>query len=246
VDVLGAGRSSVFAEGPLGYVQAWAGRAGLDASVIELYWSDDALSWELVHSIAAGRDAHVYAAGGGPDGFVVAARLGADDGPLMLASGDGRTWFEAPEQPALADDDVVMTVAPVGPDWLAAGWRSVAEPAGGIDLWSSADGLLWEPAGSIAPPDDVEPFGTRVMYPSHMISHGGSLFLSGAQAVEGSDTRPLGVWTSTDGRSWEEMDLGGPAEVRAVDGLECCLWLGGRLGRHEGDAVIWRWDPTAR
>jgi hypothetical protein len=139
-----------------------------------------------------------------------------------------------------------MTVAPLGTDWVAAGWRSVSDLARGIDLWSSADGLHWEPAGSIAPPDDVEPFGTRVMYPSHLISRGDTLFLSGARAVEGSETRPLGVWTSTDGHTWEEMDLGGPAEVRAVDGVECCFWLGGRLGRDDGEAVIWRWDPSAR
>ena len=84
------------------------------------------------------------------------------------------------------------------------------------------------------------------MYPSHLISAGGHLFLSGALAAEGSETRPIGVWTSTDGSTWEPLDLGGYAEVRAVDGVECCFWLGGRLGSDDGEAVIWRWDPSAR
>lgn len=244
VDVVPPG--GVVAESPLGYVLASVVRPSIDASVIELYRSDDAVSWELVHSVAAGRSAEVDAAGGGQEGFVVAART--DPGnvrQLILASADGRTWFEAPEQPALADDDTVMAVASIGPDWVAAGWRSASEPSTGIDLWSSADGLNWESAGSILPDLGEEAFGTRVMYPSHLLSHGDYLFLSGAFASEGSETRPRSIWTSTDGRAWEEVPIEGHAEVRAVDGIECCIWLGGRLG-DDGEAVIWRWDPSGR
>ncbi len=234
-----------FGAGPLGYLQARVERTTV-GSTIELYISEDALHWELVHAVSAGTGASIRAAAAGEDGFVVAAQVDPDQPMLILASGDGRNWFEAPEQPSFTDDDVVITVAPIGPDWVAAGWRSVSGPSTGIDLWYSVDGLHWEPSGDIPPPEGVEPLGTRAMYPSHMISISGILFLSGAYAAEGSETRPLAVWTSADGRAWEQLDLGGFAEVGAVDRIDCCLWLGGRLGSDTGEAVIWRWDPSLR
>jgi hypothetical protein len=232
----------VVAEGPLGYVVARR-MVSTDADVIELHLSEDGVNWELVETVDVGPGAYPQAAGAGPEGFVVAV---GDVGhaPIILASGDGRTWFEAPPQATLTSDDIVMAVAPSGPDWVAAGWRSVSGPAEGIDLWRSADGLNWEAGGSI-PASEVEAVGTRVLYPSHLVSRGDRLFLSAARAVEGSETRPLAVWTSSDGRSWEEIDFGGPAEVRAVAVTDCCFLLGGRLGMDVGDAAIWRWDPPA-
>jgi hypothetical protein len=235
----------VMAEGPLGYVQARAAGSEPNAPHIEVYWSDDASSWELVHATIGSVSAFPTAAGAGQEGFVITARRTGQEAPFILASGDGRTWFEAPDQHAFADGDIVMEVAPIGPDWVAAGWRSESRTGRGIDLWTSADGLTWEAAGSIEPDEELQGQGTRVMYPSHFVSRGGSLFLSGAVSSEGSEARPLGVWTSTDGISWEAFDLGGYAEVQAVDGIECCFWLGGRLGSDTGEAVIWRWDPSA-
>jgi len=240
-----SGRGAAIAGGELGYVLAAASFNSAESSMINVWWSEDALNWDHVHSVDAGSGANVSSAGGGPEGFVVAARTDSDAPPLILASGDGRAWFEAPQQPSLTADDVVMTVAPVGPDWVAAGWRALSGPGAGIDLWRSADGLNWDPAGSIEPDEDWRGQGTRAMYPSHLIVRGGMLFLSGALAAEGSDTRPLAVWTSTDGLGWQRLDLGGDAEVRAVDGIECCLWLGGRIGQGTGEAVIWRWDLSA-
>ena len=244
VDIVPA--RGIVGQGPLGYVQALVEPLSSGASAIELYVSEDGRSWELVHTVEADADAHVYGVGGGPEGFVVAARREVDGAPTLLASSDGRTWFEAPEQPALSADDVVMAVAPLGRDWVAAGWRSMSGPGRGIDLWTSADGLRWEEAASLVPDPSEEAFGTRVMYPSHLLSSGDILFLSTAFAVEGSGTRPRSVWTSRDGESWEQVALGASGEVRAVAETDCCLWLAGRVGTDEGEAAVWRWDRASQ
>jgi hypothetical protein len=224
------------AGGARGYVQA-----GTTDDGIQVYWSPDALTWELVHE-TSGAGAFVRSAGAGPEGFVVVGNDGA--APVSLASGDGRTWFASPPQASLAASDILMKVAPIGPDWVAAGWRG--EESEGIELWWSADGLTWALIDSLLPAEDTEPFGTRVMYPGHLVSTGDLLFLSAAWAVEGTETRPLWVWISADGRTWELLELGDSAEVRAISDAGCCLALGGRIGRNTGEAIIWRWDPVPR
>jgi hypothetical protein len=224
------------AGGARGYVQA-----GTTDDGIQVYWSPDALTWELVHEMS-GEGAYVRSAGAGPEGFVIVGTDGAT--PVSLASGDGRTWFTSLPQASVAASDILMKVAPIGSDWVAAGWRD--EESEGIELWWSADGLTWASTDSLLPAEDMEPFGSRVMYPGHLVSAGDRLFLSAAWAVEGTETRPLWVWISADGRAWELLELGDSAEVRAISDAGCCLALGGRIGRNTGEAIIWRWDPVPR
>jgi len=76
-------------------------------------------------------------------------RLGPDGEPepMVLASGDGLTWLEAPQ--AFGRDDAA-SIEPVmtslGRDWIVA----MPMPDDSASVWYSANGLDWESVGSIA------------------------------------------------------------------------------------------------
>lgn len=226
------------AEGPLGYVQAAVLPADGDVHTLEIHTSDDALSWNLVHTMDVPRGSVVRAVGVGPEGYVVTYDEAREERrSRILASADGSSWHQAPEQASLAPDDIVMVIADLGPDWVGAGWFGI--DASAIALWSSTDGLTWERTGALTSSTASD------AYPAHLFESNGRLFLNASIAAEGSDTRPAGVWTSLDGRTWEPIDLGPEAEVRAALPADCGFLLGGRIGIDSGEAAIWCWDPEA-
>ena len=223
----------VIAEGPLGYLQALVARDESGSATLQIYTSADALAWQLAYSIDVPSGAFVWAAGVGPEGYVVTYdEAGDDTRSRVLASADGSTWHPAPDQPSFASDDIVMAISDLGSDWVAAGWVRLDD--GAIALWWSADGLNWERVGTLTA--DIESFGV----PADLFELDGRLFLNVSLAMEGSETRPAAVFTSLDGQNWEMLGVGPEAEVRTGLTTDCCLLLGGRIGIEGAEAVIWR------
>ena len=227
--------NGVIAEGPLGYLQALVTTDESGSATLEIYTSADALVWQPVHTVDLPAGSFVWAAGVGPEGYVVTYDEAGDIRSRVLASADGSTWHAAPEQPSFAADDIVMAISDLGSNWVGAGWSGFDSSA--ITLWWSADGLNWERVGTLTA--DVEYFGAA----ADLFEVDGRLFLNTSLAMEGSETRPAGIWTSLDGRSWEPLDLGPEAEVRSGLATDCCLLLGGRIGIQAGEAAIWRLGP---
>lgn len=137
--------------------QAWPasmaqGAQGHVALVVEpevptqsLWWSPDGRTWERVRDLGS---EGAYSVGAGDEGFVVAGwRNNSSQQPYTVASGDGRSWFEASTPPGVA-----AGLVPRGGDWLAVS-REVAVGVGEPStarIWSSANGLTWEQSGSFA------------------------------------------------------------------------------------------------
>lgn len=218
---------------PLGHVRA---HFDLAARAITVFASADAVTWELVFSRPA-QNAVVRDVGTGPEGFVIVAEDSERHVPIVLASADGREWFEAPSQDSLPPDSTLIAVEPIGPDWLVAGW----EPGGttGIATWWSANGLEWEKAATIT--SDAPWFG----FPAGLHSTADRLVLSASKAVEGALPRFIASWTSADGITWGQVPLGPEAGVEAVMDRGDRILLGGRMGETDGRAMIWSWDPES-
>lgn len=230
------------AQGPLGSIMATTRRDG-DSFVAEIYFSVDAIDWELAYESPPVADLIIDATGAGPEGFVVAMRsrdqLTSPVEAFTRASSDGRSWVTSP--PSGAGPEVFSTVAPIGPDWVAATFAQVspeldAPTSGSMAVWWSANGLDWEPVAQIDDPYGRERFGA----PSYLVSTGERLFLSATLLAEGVESRPMGVFSSTDGRIWSMVDLGTEAEVRTARTNGSHLLLGGRAG---ADALAWRVSP---
>jgi hypothetical protein len=224
------------ASGPLGHVQATYDR---EDQVVNIFTSVDAASWDIVFTQPVA-DGQVRAVGAGPEGFVVVAEtFGGDEStPIVFASSDGTTWFQAPPQPSLSPGSIVTRVAPLGPDWVAVGLDPTRP--GAIATWRSANALDWQEASAIT--SDAELFG----FPAELVSVGDRVVLSASQAAEGSLTRPIGTWATSDGLTWEPFALGDEAEVRASLVRGDRILLGGRIRRSEGAATIWSWVPADR
>jgi hypothetical protein len=113
-----------------------------DTPTFAVWWSAEGRAWERVHDLG---DTAAYWVSAGDEGFVIAGYRNASQEPHTIASGDGRTWFEASTPP-----DVAAGVVPRGGDWLAVS-REVEVVIGApstAGVWTSADGLAWEPSGS--------------------------------------------------------------------------------------------------
>lgn len=114
---------------------------------LSVWWSGDGRAWDRVQDLGAELS---FALGAGDEGFVVAGTRGSDANsaaPYAIASGDGRTWFEAETPPAAA-----AAVAARGGDWVALSTDRpvvLGEP-GDARVWSSADGLSWTEIGGHA------------------------------------------------------------------------------------------------
>lgn len=151
---------------------------------------------------------------------------------LSLASADGVSWFESSSQPALSDSVALWSLASHGGDWVAAGF---SREDGRIPVSWSANGLDWQIVAWLTDPFGREAFG----YGAYLVSDGERLFLSAGIQAEGIESRPGGVWTSDDARTWQHLALGEEAEVRAVVRSDGAFLLGGRIGDSGADAMVW-------
>ena len=208
-------------DGPKGYLSSttWANDSGL---VDELWFSTDGITWELVRRFQAGDDGwttslHDYEAGA--EGFVLTGmryEVESDDRtyvPVVQASSDGRTWFDA--EPGTLPDGPDLLVAPIGGDWIMTATNS----GDGTDTaWFSANGLAWERRGEIdvplpasAPAEDSVPLvGT-------LLPAGDRVFVSGAvQICCHTPWWAAGIWSSFDGSQWERLGFPEDTVIRAA------------------------------
>ena len=155
-------------------------------------WSSlDGKNWSLVTGSAG------WTARGGHQALVHNGRmyvLGGRDANGhrndVWSSADGVTWRK---------DKANNSV-----DWVLALYQAVAHNGrmyvlGGYnksDVWSSADGSSWRFEGNAA-------WGLRHLHQA--VSHAGRLYvLGGIERVDNSDNRRNDVWSSLDGRIWEQ------------------------------------------
>lgn len=187
----------------LGSVNVVVGSAGyllsgirFDTGRDELWLSPDGRQWELVRELPP-RNGPLYEdiqrIAAGAEGFVAAGIR--ESAPYLIASSDGREWFEAPDQPALHQIGAPPRIGAIGGEWVI--------PHGNA-VWHSADGLNWEASGTMG--------GSG--YDAALASTGAELFLTMASPAGMPGVVPTGVWSSVDGRAWERADL--PAEAYVV------------------------------
>ena len=214
--------------GPKGYLLA-----GRDDGPGGLWLSADGLAWRSVHALTQTDTTYegITDIGAGEDGFVAVGTTGVRDGEqtyFALASGDGSTWFRA-DEPFPADEGHagIAFVAPIGRDWVAtAGWTGSA-----TQFWRSANGMEWEQAGVLEQAPPVHPV---------LVAAGAQLFYSNT----GTDV-PVGQpggWTSPDGVSWIEVDLGPKGVLAGAFDDDAGLLLVGSLvvSDDRADAAFWR------
>ena len=239
-----------------GWVQMAAGASGYVAVAthhdpagqgrLVAYRSSDGLAWSVIYESPGDASYSHHDIGAGPEGIVITGyRFDESSGEgraISVASADGVEWFMSPEDGSLAPEHNLNAVAPFGPDWIAGAF---AGEDGGIPVYWSANGLDWIQVATIRDPEGREHFG----YAAHVVASGDRVFLSAGFMAEGTESRPAGVWTSTDGHSWSIFPTGGLSEVRTLVGLESGAIVAGRVNQpgadethwsSNGDAVIWR------
>jgi len=166
--------------------------ARVDPQRYELWLSADARSWEVVRALPPTTGAvyeDIDAIAAGPEGFVAAGYRGQD--VYVIASGDGREWFEAPPISGLGP---VPAIAPLAEDWIMALGQTSPLP-----VWFSPNGLDWERVATLGSASD----GYRGL---SLVSTGDRVFAQLTAFAGSSDGNPAGVWSSSDGTTWEEID----------------------------------------
>ena len=208
-------------------------------------WSSlDGKNWSLV------TDSADWTARGGHQALVHNGRmyvLGGRDGVGhrndVWSSADGVTWRK---------DKANNSVG-----WVLALYQAVAHNGrmyvlGGYnksDVWSSADGSSWRFEGNAA-------WGLRHLHQA--VSHAGRLYvLGGIERVNNSDNRRNDVWSSLDGRIWEQEKASNNAfwagrdryQALSRDGL--LYVLGGNAGSlrkdvwSSSDGKSWKEETSA-
>lgn len=197
---------------------------GAGPSGAELWHSPDGVSWDLVYESPEER---VVALKAGDEGFVAVRSARDYSTRVASASADGRDWYDGDPLP---DEFAQASLAPLRGDWVMVGLGLDGPPAepgpvspGRYELpvWFSANGLEWQPLTAIRWPGDGLGFGS----PGSLVSVGERLFLSPAAAGAGPRLSSAGVWSSSDGASWDTTDIG--PDVTIVDGAE-----------HDGTVVL--------
>lgn len=197
-----------------------------DSVTEEIWHSVDGAAWSVVHRVEPSGDflPGLYDWEAGPEGFVVTGyryRFQGDereDRTLVLASGDGLEWFEAPLQET--PFPTYTRVAPVGGDWLiAANETAEGDWTGQATTWFSENGLTWEERGAIDIPIPDPPWegADPSAVVGHLVSTGERLIASANVVVccHGPSWAG-GVWSSFDGRSWERLGFPEGTSVTAA------------------------------
>jgi hypothetical protein len=172
-----------------------------------MLYSADGRLWEATGSNVTS----VGDLGAGDEGFVASIFRG-DGAPVIVASSDGREWFDSPTRPGGA-----FLVAPRGGDWLAMTTMFGGVPS--VATSQSANGLDWSPLGDV-------PLGT---FASSDLScsevpgaiHGlpGLLVLGtvlSGPCGEGAVVSAGASYTSLDGVDWTRLPFGDQAFAAAA------------------------------
>ena len=196
----------------------------LYGSYEQMWFSPDGLAWERVDESRT-----FWGVGAGDEGFVALHEALSGDSAITTASADGREWFVGDSLPGGA------TVAPLGPDWIAAVVPGVVDFPVDLQIWWSANGLDWTRVATIHDPQDRDSFG----YVQGLVSAGGRVFLTVVQSVCCGGEFPAGVWASEDGTDWEQADTDPESLVMAAAEHGGTVVLAGYVGDAEGRATFW-------
>jgi len=159
------------------------------------------------HSLAAGSTFQVFGWSRGYVGFAitpgqptddqVAAGISADPTVVSSYSADGVHWHTGQKldtAEASSNLAVIRTVIEGPAGLLAVGWWGSCASEYLDSLWTSSDGISWQPVNV------SEAFGQQTMPITHVSG--------GAAGYVAVSYRSAGVWTSKDGRTWQRVPLG--------------------------------------
>lgn len=174
-------------EGPKGYL--------LNAAD-QLWYATDARNWEPVRADGDADREQTYRVAAGADGFVAVGMRRPTAGAAMyvIASADGRQWFEGPPNP-----DLTLYLGAVGGDWVMA---SQSTEAGRVPILFSTNGLDWERGPQIETQADVRHDVFKVT------SAGATVFVGLSALGAHPAIMPAGIWSSTDGMAWTQVPVG--------------------------------------
>lgn len=222
--------------GELGYLLLGEQTAFTDPS---LWLSTDGVRWEEVHHFVQDElFVQVDDIGAGEEGFVaLGVQIDAADPAnwerFAFASADGREWIQSTQPFGAEDRDYRPwpAMAPLGPNWVAA----IAQQDDPAAIWFSPDGLAWSLATTI------DGLGTTQAWSPVMAATGGRVFFSPVADV------PLGqpgIWTSTNVRDWEELELGFAVAGDVVRSQEETVLAGTVYAATDAsEATIWTGPP---
>lgn len=199
------------------------------------WYSSDGVTWELVAELSKpNRWVRVSDAAAGDEGFVIVGTDAALEGPghewFALASADGREWIES--RPLFEPTDANYQPDPhagaLGLSWIAV----LPLQDGSMQFWASDDGLEWAESSVLPAPGPLE------AYDPVFAEVGGRLYFSIAGG--GALHRTTGAWSSSDGTSWEPLDLGVDAHLGGiVAGADIVVLTGTELTDQGNLASIW-------
>jgi hypothetical protein len=193
------------AHGPGGYVASVS--TGGSASLL---FSADAFTWEETRAGTYASDL-----GAGPEGFVAAVIGVEPEDAGVVASSDGRDWFDAGAPPRGS-----TVVAPRGGDWLA-----VASEFGNsfrATSWRSANGLDWTELGDVPRADVSFSAGETITCqesPAELHAVADTVLLGMTllgPCSEGGVIAAGGSYASLDGTGWTRLPFGDQATVRGA------------------------------
>jgi hypothetical protein len=188
------------AAGPVGFLVSGAGPGGF-----ELWASNDGAGWHTVVSSGIPSDVYEPALFGNDHGYVMAQLFQ----PRVWHSTDGVRWTETYHAPVLSGlSSNYMGAILNAPDGSYRSFGGVYTGTGiavpgpvNRQIWTSPDMTHWTMSGGVKDPGSIDGFAS---VPGGFVMAGtqpGSAGSSGDLDPLG----PLGVWTSSDGRSWKPL-----------------------------------------
>jgi hypothetical protein len=237
------------ASGPLGHVALIA--QSLTRPGFELRYSPDGRRWEHVHSYDM--DFSGVVIGAGDEGFVAAGLrvttpiAGPVGLPFVVATGDGRQWYEAAVPPA----DIIGLAAIRG-DWVivTSPLNDATQPS---TVWRSANGLDWLEIGDL-------PLSSIVTHADECRERARGLLSAGPWLIATSRldypcvdvhfnaSLPGKPRLSLDGMAWVTLPFTGegPEQSEGGAGVSAALATGDRLllaAESDGRASFWLGEP---
>ncbi len=228
--------SDVFgvAAGPAGFLAY--GYAGTSS---EFWMSADGLSWTVLATSGLPAEPPIEALYGLADGWMITGSL-SDRSVIWKSSHDGSVWKQTWSGPAGGGFTSGTQYSSLGPivkasDGSYVSFGGVGVATGGpaavpsdMLIWTSSDELSWTKSDRVKSPGWIVGFGTG---PEGYVAAGQPVIgLSGEQGYA-----PLGVWTSTNGRIWQQLaglESVGSIEVLSVvgDGAHVVVTCVDKLG----------------
>jgi len=224
-------------QGPMGYL----------ALTEVLWWSADGVVWEEIGAVAHYGRIHEIAAG--TEGFVITGTSNPDtSSAFVLASGDGRSWYEASEGNLPGAGG--QFIAPLGGEWILLP-RVVYGEGHIARTWFSSNGLEWMEHGSFQLLELSAPGGQCVEDPTRLVSSAEWLIASTTLSFpcsEGGFVVYGRAQISLGGADWSVLpfDTGTIGQSHSGPAVHAAIVFGGNLilaGEQDGAATFWLGEP---